>query len=220
MYPIKMANKVVVLNYGLGNVRSVCNAMRTIGVDAEISRDEVTIDQSDSLIIPGVGAYPHGVEKLKEYGLIPVIRNYIDSGRPVLGICLGMQLLFEKGTEYRSTDGMGFISGSINIIPLVSGEGRLPHIAWSTVTPSELGRQSMFAGLSDEEMRFYFVHSYAATGIDQENLSATANYMGHDIVASVIKGNIWGTQFHPEKSGPSGLRILRNFISSSKGGVA
>lgn len=206
--------KIVVLNYGLGNVRSVGNAISAIGANADVSRDEHSIMQADGLIIPGVGAFPQGMANLIESGLVEVIRKYIDSGRPVLGICLGMQLLFDKGTEFVPTDGLGLISGSVDIIPVSPEVGRLPHIAWSAICPTEQGRQKMFAGLTDSEMRFYFVHSYAATGVKPDNISATVSYLGNNIVAAVQSGNVWGTQFHPEKSGPSGLHLLKNFINT------
>lgn len=207
--------KIVVLNYGLGNVRSVSNALREIGAESEVTCDEHAIAQADGLIIPGVGAFPHGMANLTQSGLIELIHKYIDSGRPVLGICLGMQLLFERGTEYQMTQGLNLISGSVEIIPVKSEEGRLPHIAWSTIKSTEMGRQTMFAGMPDKEMRFYFVHSYAATRVQAQDLSATVEYKGHEIVAAVQRKNVWGTQFHPEKSGPSGLRVLRNFISNA-----
>jgi len=206
--------KIAVLGYGLGNVRSVCNALRKIGADADVSHNEHTLMQADGLVIPGVGAFPQGMANLVESGLVGVIRKYIDSGRPVLGICLGMQLLFDKGTEFVSTEGLRLIPGSVDIIPVASGEGRLPHIAWSAISPTEQGMQKMFAGLSDSEMRFYFVHSYAATGVSQDNISAIITYLGNKIVAAVQSGNVWGTQFHPEKSGPSGLHLLKNFINN------
>ncbi|MBU3564447.1 imidazole glycerol phosphate synthase subunit HisH [Polynucleobacter sp. MWH-HuK1] len=205
--------KIVVLNYGLGNVRSVSNALRAIGANAEVVHDESSVMQADGLVIPGVGAFPHGMDNLKKSGLVELIKKYIGTGRPVLGICLGMQMLFNKGTEFVPTDGLGLIHGSVNIISILPEEGRLPHIAWSRVSPTELGRNGMFAGLTDSEMRFYFVHSYAAAGVKPDNLSATVNYLGHDIVAAVQRGKLWGTQFHPEKSGPSGLHLLNNFIS-------
>lgn len=205
---------IAVLDYGLGNVRSVCNALRAVGANAETTHGEATIMNADGLVIPGVGAFPHAMENLDRSGLIPVIRAFIDTGRPVLGICLGMQLLFEKGTEFVLTQGLGLIPGTVAIIPVAQGEGRLPHIAWSRIQATEQGRATMFAGLSDSDMRFYFVHGYAATGVDQQCLSATVNYLGRDIVAAVQQGNVWGTQFHPEKSGLSGLHVLKNFISS------
>lgn len=205
---------IVVLDYGLGNVRSVSNALRSIGAAAEISRDEATVVKSDGLIIPGVGAFPHAMQNLVETGLIGSIHRYIESGRPVLGICLGMQLLFDRGNEFAPTDGLGLIPGVVDRIPISPADGRLPHIAWSSVRATPLARESMFAGLSDDQMRFYFVHSYAATGVPNENLSATVNYSGHDIVAAAQRNNIWGTQFHPEKSGPHGLHVLKNFLSN------
>jgi len=125
-----------------------------------------------------------------------------------------MQLLFDNGTEYVPTKGLGLIHGSVDIISVEPGEGRLPHIAWSAICPTEQGGQKMFAGLSDSEMRFYFVHSYAASGVKPDNLSATVSYLGNKIVAAVQSGNVWGTQFHPEKSGPSGLHLLKNFINN------
>jgi glutamine amidotransferase len=204
--------RIVVLNYGLGNVRSVSNALRAIGAEADVSCNERDIALADGLIIPGVGAFPHGMANLTESGLVDIVHEYIDSGRPVLGICLGMQLLFEKGAEYQMTQGLNIISGSVEIIPVKPEDGRMPHIAWSTIKPTEIGAQAMFAGMSDKEMRFYFVHSYAATEVQAQNISATVDYMGHEIVAAVQKKNVWGTQFHPEKSGPSGLCFLRNFI--------
>jgi imidazole glycerol-phosphate synthase subunit HisH len=204
--------RIVVLNYGLGNVRSVSNALRAVGAEACVSCNEREIAQADGLIIPGVGAFPDGMANLTESGLVEVVHEYIDTGRPVLGICLGMQLLFEKGAEYQMTQGLSLISGSVEIIPIKPEEGRMPHIAWSTIKPTEIGAKTMFAGMSDKEMRFYFVHSYAAMGVKLENLSATVKYMDRDIVAAVQKNNIWGTQFHPEKSGPSGLQVLKNFV--------
>jgi glutamine amidotransferase len=154
--------KIVVLNYGLGNVRSVSNALRAIGADAQVTCDEHAISQADGLIIPGVGAFPHGMANMIEAGLIEIIRKYVNTGRPVLGICLGMQLLFERGAEYQMTLGLNLISGSVELIPIKPVVGRLPHIAWTAIKSTDIGRQTMFAGMSDKEMRFYFVHSYAA----------------------------------------------------------
>lgn len=204
--------RIVVLDYGLGNVRSVGNAIRAIGAEAEVTRNDRIIAEADGMIIPGVGAFPDGMANLTDLGLVEVIHKFIDSGRPLLGICLGMQLLFEKGVEYQMTQGLSLISGSVEIIPVKPEVGRLPHIAWSTIKPTEIAAQTMFAGMSDQDMRFYFVHSYAATGLQAQNLSATVDYMGHEIVAAVQRKNVWGTQFHPEKSGLSGLQVLRNFI--------
>jgi glutamine amidotransferase len=204
--------KIVVLDYGMGNVRSVANALRRIGAEPEVSRDPDTLERADALVIPGVGAFPRAMENLAGADLLARIHEFVASGRPVLGICIGMQILFDHGLEYGDTPGLGLIGGAVEKIPVAPEEGRLPHIAWSTVTATELGRSGLLAGLTEKEMRFYFVHSYSATGVDESDLVATAEYLGHRITAAVQRGNVYGTQFHPEKSGPSGLRVLANFV--------
>ena len=204
--------KIVVLDYGLGNVRSVANALRTIGASPEISHDPDALSGADGLVIPGVGAFPRAMENLTQTGLIPRITAFVTSGRPVLGICVGMQVLFDYGLEFGNTPGLGLIAGSVEKIPVPPSEGRLPHIAWSTVTATPLGRRTLLAGMADHEMRFYFVHSYAAVGVPETALVASADYLGHRITAAVQHDNVFATQFHPEKSGPSGLRLLANFV--------
>ena len=205
--------RIAILDYGLGNVRSVSNALRILGANPLVTNDEMTIMQSSGLIIPGVGAFPQAMMNLSNMGLKDVIQSYIKTGRPVLGICLGMPLLFEKSYEFGITDGLGLIPGQVELIPILSSEGRLPHIKWSNIMPSNDSRHAMFNKLSDNEMRFYFVHSYAATGVLPENIAATVAYLHHNIIAAVQHENIWGTQFHPEKSGRSGLRLIKNFIN-------
>lgn len=204
--------KIIVLDYGLGNVRSVANALRTIGAAPDVTRDQVSMASADGLVIPGVGAFPRAMENLAQTGLVGQVVDFVASGRPVLGICVGMQMLFEVGLEFGRTPGLGLIPGAVEKIPVLSAEGRLPHIAWSTVSATSQGRAVLLAGLTDAEMRFYFVHSYAAVGVPDEALLATADYLGHRITAAVQRGQVFGTQFHPEKSGPSGLRLLANFV--------
>lgn len=204
--------KIVILNYGLGNVRSVGNALRAIGINANLSSERQSILDADGLIIPGVGSFPQGMKNLADLGLIKVIRQYVELGKPLLGICLGMQILFDAGSEFSSTQGLGIISGSIDIIPLKNCGGRLPHISWSSLKTTNQGMSKMFNGLNDEELRFYFVHSYAARNVPMEIINGTVSYFNEEIVAAVQSGSTWGTQFHPEKSGPSGLRVLKNFI--------
>lgn len=206
------SKNIAVLDYGLGNVRSVSNALNSLGAKAQITNEKNVIFESNGLIIPGVGAFPHAMANLFEYGLIDIIQSYIQFNKPVLGICLGMQLLFDEGYEFEKTAGLGLITGEIKKIPILPTEGRLPHISWSQISPSDFAKQTMFSGLSLNEMRFYFVHSYAATNVSNEHLSATTKYLNKNIVAAVQRDNIWGTQFHPEKSGPSGLKLIKNFI--------
>jgi len=213
-----MTAKIVVLDYGLGNVRSVGNALRLLGAAVDVSRDLATIDAADGLVIPGVGAFPQAMQNLSEAALIEPIRDYMRSGRPVLGICLGMQILFDRGTEFTSTDGLKLIPGVVDRIPIPAGEGRLPHIAWSAVKRPDSGRNVLLGNLAPEELRFYFVHSFAASTVPAQFVTGTATYLGRSIVAAVESGNVYGTQFHPEKSGPSGLKVLGNFISSCQRG--
>lgn len=207
-----MSKDIVVLDYGLGNVRSVSNALRLIGATASVTRDLAHIERCDGLVIPGVGAFPQAMQNLHETGLIEAVRGYMRSGRPVLGICLGMQILCDEGTEFQRTPGLGFIPGSVERIPIAPSEGRLPHIAWSVIQ-TRSAAQAMFAGLTPEQLRFYFVHSFAATRVPPEFVAATVNYLGHEIVAAVGRDNVCGTQFHPEKSGAAGLQVLKNFTS-------
>jgi glutamine amidotransferase len=206
---------ICILDYGLGNIRSVNNALKAIGADAILTRDPEQIASSDGMIIPGVGAFPSGMDLLHQHGLVGEIQKYVTSGRPVLGICLGMQLLFDKGTEFGLTDGLALIPGIVDLIPMKSEEGRLPHIAWTQIERNPAVADVMFAGLTDEQCRFYFVHSYTAKDVPSQFVTGAVSYHGHEIIASVQRDNVWGTQFHPEKSGPCGLHVLDNFINNS-----
>lgn len=203
---------IAILDYGIGNIRSVSNALTALGASPEITREPARIAAADGVILPGVGAFPAGMELLQQHGLVPLIHDHVATGKPFLGICLGMQLLFDKGTEYAQTDGLGLIPGTVDHIGVTPQEGRLPHIAWTRVTRNETVPDVMFAGLSDEQRRFYFVHSFTARGVPREYVTGSVDYLGHPVTASVQRGNVWGTQFHPEKSGPSGLALLSNFI--------
>jgi imidazole glycerol-phosphate synthase subunit HisH len=203
---------ICLLDYGVGNIRSVSNALVALGAKSEITRDPARIAAGDGMILPGVGAFPSGMELLHQHGLMAEIRKYVQTGKPFLGICLGMQMLFDKGTEFGPNDGLSLVPGIVDRIPVRPEEGRLPHIAWSRVVRNPGVPDVMFAGLSDECCRFYFVHSFAARDVPREFVTGTVDYLGHQVIAAVQRGNVWGTQFHPEKSGSSGLRVLTNFI--------
>lgn len=203
---------ICILDYGIGNIRSVSNALTALGAAPEITRDPARIAAADGVILPGVGAFPAGMELLHQHGLVQLIQSHVATGKPFLGICLGMQLLFDKGTEYSLTEGLGLIPGTVDHIGVTPQEGRLPHIAWTQVTRNEAVPDSMFVGLTDETRRFYFVHSFAARDVPDAFVTGRVSYLGHPVTASVQRGNVWGTQFHPEKSGPSGLALLTNFI--------
>lgn len=203
---------IAILDYGIGNIRSVSNALTAIGASSEITRDPARIAAADGLILPGVGAFPAGMELLNRHGLVDQIHAYVRTGKPFLGICLGMQMLFDRGTEFGDTPGLGLIPGTVDRIPVAPGGGRLPHIAWTQITRNPALPDVMFADLEDAACRFYFVHSYTARDVPTEFVTGSVAYLGHPVTASVQRGNVWGTQFHPEKSGPSGLKLLTNFI--------
>lgn len=206
--------KIAVLDYGIGNVRSVRNALSAIGADVEITSDLERIRRNDGLVLPGVGSFPAGMALLAKHELPPVLFEHIRAGKPLLGICLGMQMLFETGLEFGVTEGLGVIPGMVDRIPLEPSEGRLPHIAWTKIQRVHDVSDPMFRGLDETQCRFYFVHSYTATDVPPGVVNGLAHYHGHVVTASIRSRNIWGTQFHPEKSGPHGLAVLANFAAS------
>jgi glutamine amidotransferase len=205
--------KIAVLDYGIGNVRSVRNALSAIGADVQVTSDPDSIRRNDGLVLPGVGSFPAGMALLAKHELPPVLFDHIRAGKPLLGICLGMQMLFETGLEFGTTEGLGVIPGRVGRIPLKPSAGRLPHVAWTTIQRVSDDSDPMFLGLDDMQCRFYFVHSYAAIGVPPNIINGIAHYHGHVVTASVRLGNVWGTQFHPEKSGPHGLVVLSNFAA-------
>ena len=194
---------IAIIDYGAGNIFSVKNALDFIGLDAKLTSDENEIRNADGIILPGVGAFPWAMTKLRESGLVEVIKEEAHK-KPFLGICLGMQLLFDKGYEFEETDGLGFIHGTVEFME--EPDLSIPHIGWNKLVVQN--DCPLLAGLSDEEY-VYFVHSYKAH-CDDKNISAYCEY-GHKVPALVFDGNIYGAQFHPEKSGKTGLKILENF---------
>ena len=198
---------LAIIDYGVGNLFSLQCSLKKIGVDAVVTKDIEEIKNADRIILPGVGAFGDASKKLYESGLVDVITEEAKSGKPFLGICLGMQLLFEKGYEYGEHDGLGFIKGNV-----VSLEGKIPaqlnipHMGWNGL---DFKKESpLFKYINDGDF-VYFVHSYYATDCDEDTL-ATSEY-GIPVTACVGKGNIFGCQFHPEKSGETGLKILKAF---------
>ena len=198
---------LAIIDYGVGNLFSLQCSLKKIGVDAVVTKDIEEIKNADRIILPGVGAFGDASKKLYESGLVDVITEEAKSGKPFLGICLGMQLLFEKGYEYGEHDGLGFIKGNV-----VSLEGKIPahlnipHMGWNGLDFKK--GSPLFKYINDGDF-VYFVHSYYATDCDEDTL-ATSEY-GIPVTACVGKGNIFGCQFHPEKSGETGLNILKAF---------
>ncbi len=198
---------IAIIDYDAGNMLSVFKALRHLGEDPVITRDPATLDRADKVILPGVGAFGDAMTKLEGYGLVPVIKDIIDDGRPFFGICLGLQLLYEGSEEAPGVAGISALSGMIKKIP--TGEySKIPHMGWNSLDMPRKGR--LFKGV-DDNAYVYFVHSYYLEAADRSSVVATCDY-NVTIDASVESGNIFACQFHPEKSGEVGLTILKNFI--------
>jgi glutamine amidotransferase len=199
---------IAVVDYGMGNRRSVEKALQHVGARALITRDPATLENADALVVPGVGAFPHGMRNLIKLGLDERIRAAAAAGTPVLGICLGMQLLFERSAEHELTEGLGLLAGEVS---LLAGSGRrIPHIGWNDV---RFERSSpLTAGLPGESCAFYHVHSLAARPADPADVIATTEY-GERFATIVGHGSVFGVQFHPEKSSRDGLALLSNFVT-------
>jgi imidazole glycerol-phosphate synthase subunit HisH len=210
--------KVVVLDYGFGNVRSAERALVRTGAEVELSRDYEAAMAADGLVVPGVGAFAACMRGLREVRGDWIIERRLAGGRPVLGICVGMQVLFSRGIEHGvETEGMGEWPGTVGPLK-ADADHAVPHMGWNTVTPAEGSR--LFAGLS-AQTRYYFVHSYAVHDWEMKvtNPAMTAPGVswaehGAPFVAAVENGPLWATQFHPEKSGDAGARLLSNWAGS------
>jgi len=198
---------IAITDYGVGNLFSIKSSLDTIGAESVITSDENVLIKADKIILPGVGAFRDAQKKLSESGLDKVIIKEAQKGKPILGICLGMQLLFEKSFEYGEYEGLGLIKGEIRPIADVIGEGlSIPHIGWNPLIMKK--KSPLYKYVKDGEC-VYFVHSYYAANC-KESVSATAEY-GCELTASAEQGNVFGCQFHPEKSGKTGLNILKAF---------
>lgn len=200
--------RIAIIDYGVGNLKSVSNALRYLGFESCVTADPRELDQAGGVILPGVGAFPDAADKLRASGLD---RAVLEQGRkkPVLGICLGMQLLLDRGEEVRPCAGLGVVRGVCAKIPT---REKLPQIGWNTLT--FFHDSPLFRGL-EQGVSVYFVHSFSAQETDGTQVIATTDY-GATVTAAVQNGNFFGCQFHPEKSGEVGLQILRNFADLSR----
>lgn len=196
-----------IIDYDAGNIKSVEKALLFLGEKACVTRDKEKILNADRVILPGVGSFGKAMEKIRGYGLEDVIKETIDKGTPFLGICLGLQLLFERSDECDGVRGLGILKGDIIKIPEKEG-GKVPHIGWNSLRYPDRGR--LFEGIP-EDSYVYFVHSYYLKAKEENIVTATTEY-NTLIHASVEKGNVFACQFHPEKSSGTGLKILGNFI--------
>jgi glutamine amidotransferase len=206
---------VVVIDYGMGNLKSVRSAFEAVGGKVSFSSEPSVVSSANRLVLPGVGAFKDGMQSLNNLNLIPAIEEFVNTKRPLLGICLGMQMFFEVSEEYGQHKGLSLVKGQIKSIPKIEKKQlvrKVPHIGWSRIHESYSWNGTCLSKTSCKEY-FYFVHSYMAMpNFDEEKL-AVCNYNGIEVAAAVKKENIIGLQFHPEKSGRSGLNILKQFMS-------
>ncbi|MBQ6701951.1 MAG: imidazole glycerol phosphate synthase subunit HisH [Clostridia bacterium] len=205
---------IAIIDYGVGNLFSLKSSLKAVGADAVVTNDPKIIRSAEKIILPGVGAFKDASDKLFNSGLAEIVTEEAKNGKPLLGICLGMQMLFEKSFEYGETKGLSLLKGEIRpISDVISHDLKIPHIGWNALKFN--GERSPLFKYINEGDFVYFVHSFFAAGCE-DSLIATAEY-SCDITAAVGKNNIFGCQFHPEKSGSVGLNILRAFCE--KGGI-
>jgi glutamine amidotransferase len=197
--------RIAILDYGMGNLRSVEKALERVGAEAVITADPEPAADADGIVLPGVGAFPRAISRLRELGFDTLISDRIQAGTPVLGICLGMQLLFERSSEQGGAEGLGVFPGEVRALDAAGL--KLPHIGWE---PVRWTRESELGQGIDDGTPFYFVHSFAPYGVDPEQVLATAVH-GEPFVCAVGRDGVWGFQCHPEKSSEAGLRLYANF---------
>lgn len=199
----------MVVDYGMGNLRSVAKAVEKSGYTVKVSGEYLDIKRAKKIILPGVGAFGKAMENLKKQGILDVIKEELKEGTPYLGICLGLQLLFERSEE-GNAKGMGVIKGVVKRFPHLPSL-KIPHMGWNQVK-LRMEVEDLFDGIPDNSY-FYFIHSYYVVPVEKE-IIATTTFYGLEFVSSIKKGNLFACQFHPEKSGKIGLKLLENFLKS------
>ena len=202
-------SSVAIIDYGVGNLRSVEKAFAAVGIDATVTNDKQTLRSAERLLLPGVGAFAACMRELTRSGLVDLILERVDQGTPLLGVCVGMQMLFEESSEFGPSKGLGILQGSVRRF---TDELNVPHVGWNQV--SQTAGDPLFAGVTDDSF-FYFVHSYYCEPNDADSMIGQTEY-GIRFASVVKKENVCGVQFHPEKSQSAGLQLLRNFGMSDK----
>lgn len=211
--------KIAVLDYGLGNTKSICGALDKIGATICLTKSRKEILSADGLIFPGVGAFAHAMDKLISKKLDLLIYDFVQKGKPFLGICLGMQMLFDTSTEFGETKGLGLIPG--RVVRLDSdhkAKEKIPHVSWNEIKSvnSRSWSNTILDGIESGE-NMYFVHSYYAQPANEENILSQSNFSGRNYCSTVKYKNIFGCQYHPEKSALKGLRVIENFVEICRG---
>jgi imidazole glycerol-phosphate synthase subunit HisH len=202
---------IAVIDYEMGNLRSVSKALELVGARTIVTSSGRAIESADAAVFPGVGAFGPALKQIKNAGIYDSVLKTVDSGKPFLGLCLGFQMLFDSSSEGGKYSGMGVIPGKV----VRFGGGMIvPHMGWNSITSVPAARKTMFRGIPDNSY-FYFVHSYFGRPAEKDSVAGVTRY-GSPFCSAVISGRVWGCQFHPEKSGKNGLRLLSNFINEVK----
>lgn len=208
---MKKNPKIAIIDYGLSNLYSISKALECFTDNIVITDELSVMNLADAMVLPGVGAFAEGMKGLEMRGLTQGIRDFANSGKPILGICLGAQLFLSKGYEFGIFDGLGIIRGEVIKFPEIK-DAKIPHIGWNKIYSTNNQWDKTIFDRIDQNANMYFVHSYVLKPQDEENIFALTEYGGCEFCSVVRKGNIYGCQFHPEKSGEQGLTIIKNFI--------
>ena len=209
----KKLPKIAIVDYGVGNLYSIQKAFGRLMAEVVITEEAKDIISADALILPGVGSFEAGIKGLRVRNLEDVIKRFAESGKPVLGICLGAQLLLSKGHEFGEFSGLGIIPGQVVKFPKLIVKTKIPHIGWNKLLfKTQKHKDNPLFKSMDKKGEVYFVHSYILEPDDKKVVLTTTEYGGHRFCSAIKKGNVYGCQFHPEKSGPVGLKIIENFI--------
>lgn len=202
---------IIIIDYGVGNVQSIKNALIKFGKESVLSSDRDEILEADGVIFPGVGAFKKAMQELNNRGLDETIKQYVKTQKPLLGICLGMQLLFDSGEEFGKSKGLGIINGNVCKLPSLNNV-KLPNVSWNPLIKSQTTWSNTVLDNVKSSENMYFVHSFVCNPLDKSTILATARYGDTSFCASVKYNNVFGCQFHPEKSSDAGLKIIKNFI--------
>ena len=215
-------SRVTIVDYGMGNVLSVRRAFEHCGVQTELTGRPEAVKNAERLVLPGVGAFADCMKALENSALVEPVKAFVATGRPFLGICVGMQILLEFGTEFGGYHGLGFIPGRVVGLETTAADGatrKIPHIGWTSTSPPQAANDNRWAGsmlsTTSPGTAFYFVHSFNAEPTNPADVLASADYAGANVTAAIKRDNITGVQFHPEKSGPAGLQLLTRFIEQT-----